>query len=125
MSGRNCWSRRAHSQIAAKAKGGLVGRFRVGLESGLPVGAQVVVEATRDDVLVVRTEDGFFGVSNLCSHEEFELCGGEIAGGRIKCSRHGSWFELATGAARNLPAVAPIQTFEVSIEDGVVFVTAP
>ncbi|HEX2864116.1 MAG TPA: non-heme iron oxygenase ferredoxin subunit [Deinococcales bacterium] len=100
-------------------------RFLVGKLDDIEVGAQLVVEATRDDVLVVRTEDGLFAVSNICSHEEFPLCGGDVEYGQIKCPKHGSWFELSTGKALNLPAVRPIASYPVVVEDGIVFVEAP
>ena len=38
----------------------------------------------------------------------------------IECPRHGSRFDLRTGKPLNLPAYVPVDTFPVSVEDGVI-----
>jgi 3-phenylpropionate/trans-cinnamate dioxygenase ferredoxin subunit len=39
----------------------------------------------------------------------------------VECPRHGSEFDLRTGKPLSLPATKPVPTYEVAIEDGVVY----
>jgi 3-phenylpropionate/trans-cinnamate dioxygenase ferredoxin subunit len=38
----------------------------------------------------------------------------------VICPRHGSRFDLRTGRPLSLPAVVPVETFPVVVEDGIV-----
>ena len=38
----------------------------------------------------------------------------------IECPRHGSKFDLRTGKPVNLPAYVPVDTFSVSVQDGLI-----
>jgi 3-phenylpropionate/trans-cinnamate dioxygenase ferredoxin subunit len=61
-------------------------------------------------------------VEDRCSHDDGPLCEGEWDEGacRVICPRHGSAFDLHTGRALSLPAFAPVDTFPVVVEDGIV-----
>jgi 3-phenylpropionate/trans-cinnamate dioxygenase ferredoxin subunit len=61
-------------------------------------------------------------VEDRCSHDDGELLYGEVDASRctVECPRHGSVFDLRTGKPLNLPAYEPIDTFPVSVEDGVI-----
>ena len=39
------------------------------------------------------------------------------------CPRHGARIEICTGRPLSLPAVCPVETFPVRVEDGLVKVT--
>ena len=97
-------------------------RVLAGTVAELIDGSQAVVELERDDALVVNVGGRYFAVSNTCSHQELEICGGPVEDGRIKCVHHGSWFDLETGKALNLPAFRPVRTYRTVVEDGQVFV---
>lgn len=76
------------------------------------------------EVVVVKCGAEIYCVENVCSHENFPLSDGEVdpLNCEIECARHGSMFDLATGAPRSLPATKPVRTFPVSVRDGVVSV---
>lgn len=97
-------------------------RVLAGTTEELPDGAQTVVELDRDEALVVNAGGAYFAVSNTCSHQELELCGGRLEGRKLQCAHHGSWFDLETGRALNLPAFRPVATYRTVLEDGRVFV---
>jgi 3-phenylpropionate/trans-cinnamate dioxygenase ferredoxin component len=61
-------------------------------------------------------------IEDRCSHDDGELVEGELdeAACTIECPRHGSRFDLRTGKPLNLPAYAPVDTFAVSVEDGLI-----
>jgi 3-phenylpropionate/trans-cinnamate dioxygenase ferredoxin subunit len=54
-----------------------------------------------------------FAVHNECTHEAVPLSEGEVDDGVIECWRHGSCFDLRTGAVLNLPAVLPVAVYPV------------
>ncbi len=41
------------------------------------------------------------------------------------CPRHGAAFDLETGTPLSLPAVEPVETYRVVVEDGIVKVELP
>jgi 3-phenylpropionate/trans-cinnamate dioxygenase ferredoxin subunit len=61
-------------------------------------------------------------IEDRCSHDNGVLLDGEVDAARcaVECPRHGSWFDLRSGRALNLPAYVPVDTFPVRVEDGVV-----
>ena len=64
-------------------------------------------------------EGSFFAVDAICSHEHSWLDEGEVdADDRtIECPKHGSVFDLVTGAPKSLPATMPVATYPVTIHD--------
>ena len=50
-------------------------------------------------LLLVHADGRHFVVDEMCSHEDYSLYLGCIQGRKIKCSLHGSYFDLASGAA--------------------------
>lgn len=78
------------------------------------------------DVLVVVVHAGgkFYALDDVCTHDGGPLSDGEIdpAACTIACPRHGAKFDLATGAAKTMPATKPTVAHEVKVEDGGVLV---
>ena len=91
------------------------------LVEGKPV--QVDVEGVK--VCVARVGDEVFAISDICSHAEANLSEGEYKGYVIECWLHGAEFDLRTGEAITLPAVAPVKTYRVSRDENVVSISAP
>ena len=75
---------------------------------------------TRDRRLQLRRHAA--RVEDRCSHDDGELVQGEFDQETctVECPRHGSRFDLRTGKPLTLPAYVPIDTFPVSVEDGVI-----
>jgi 3-phenylpropionate/trans-cinnamate dioxygenase ferredoxin subunit len=77
------------------------------------------VEALGLPICLVRLADGeIFALSDTCSHEEIELSDGDLDGEDVECPAHGSRFNARTGEVSGLPAVEPVATYPVSIDDG-------
>lgn len=76
-----------------------------------------------DDIpaLVIRIQDQYFVIEDVCSHDGQPLTDGPIQECAIVCPRHGAKFDLATGKALCMPATRPIRTFKVEIRDGFVW----
>lgn len=64
-------------------------------------------------------EAGFRAVDAICSHEHSWLDEGEIEveDRTIECPKHGSVFDLETGAAKTLPATQPVIAYPVKIDN--------
>ncbi len=76
----------------------------------------------RREIAIFKLEDGVFATDNSCSHEYSPLSEGMIVGGDVYCPKHGSRFDIRTGAVKDYPATRPVKTFPVKVEDGVVWV---
>lgn len=74
-------------------------------------------------ICLAHTDDGeFYAIDDECSHEEASLSEGWLSGHEIECPRHNSMFDLRTGVPTSLPAVDPLRSYAVTIEDDHVFV---
>jgi 3-phenylpropionate/trans-cinnamate dioxygenase ferredoxin subunit len=73
-------------------------------------------------ILLAHAEGSYYAVDEMCSHEDYSLALGCIKGRRIKCSLHGSWFDLASGEPTDEPACEPIRTYPVRLADDKVWV---
>ncbi len=72
------------------------------------------------EIGVVNCGGEVLAMEDRCSHDNGDLAEGELDPQRcaIECPRHGSVFDLRTGRPLNLPAYLPVETFEVTVEDG-------
>jgi 3-phenylpropionate/trans-cinnamate dioxygenase ferredoxin subunit len=75
-------------------------------------------------LLLCNSNGTLYCIDEMCSHEDYSLYLGCIKDGRIKCSLHGSYFDLMTGQPACEPADQPIKTYPVKIEAGQVWVKA-
>jgi 3-phenylpropionate/trans-cinnamate dioxygenase ferredoxin subunit len=72
--------------------------------------------------LLIRVQDQFLAIEDVCTHDGQPLTKGCIEEGAIVCPRHGARFDLNTGKALCMPATKPIQTFEVEVRDQKIYV---
>jgi 3-phenylpropionate/trans-cinnamate dioxygenase ferredoxin component len=85
----------------------------------LPVGVARRFSVDGREVAIVNLgEDGVHALDAVCSHEHAWLDEGEVDTdeGTIECPKHGSTFDVATGKALTLPAIAPVASFPVSVD---------
>jgi len=75
-------------------------------------------------LLLANADGEFYIVDEMCSHEDFSLYLGCIQNGKIKCSLHGSYFDLKTGEPTVDPACEAIGTYPVIIKDGKIWTRA-
>jgi 3-phenylpropionate/trans-cinnamate dioxygenase ferredoxin subunit len=90
--------------------------------SELPPGAMRLVEWEDLEIGIFNCAGELLAIEDRCSHDDGVLVEGELdeATCTIECPRHGSKFDLRTGKPVNLPAYQPVDTFPVSVVDGVI-----
>jgi 3-phenylpropionate/trans-cinnamate dioxygenase ferredoxin subunit len=66
-------------------------------------------------ICLVRIEDQFYAIGDVCSHADFSLADGEVYCDEreIECWKHGSTFSLVDGKPQSLPATRPVPVYEV------------
>ena len=64
----------------------------------------------------------YYAIEDRCSHDDGPLCEGDFDcdDGIAICPRHGANIDIRSGRALTLPAVEPVQTFPVRVDDGMI-----
>jgi 3-phenylpropionate/trans-cinnamate dioxygenase ferredoxin subunit len=76
-----------------------------------------------DPVLVAKVNGDLYAIADTCSHALAYLSEGELLDDcRVQCPDHGAIFDLKTGEALALPAVAPVEVYAVSVDGEDVYV---
>ena len=88
----------------------------------LPPGEHRLVAWEDVEIGVFNCSGELLAIEDRCSHDDGELVLGTLDEERctVECPRHGSLFDLRTGKPLTLPAYVPVETFPVSVEDGVI-----
>ena len=91
-------------------------------EADLPEGALRTVEWEDIEIMVVNCGGELLAMEDRCSHDNGPLDEGTLDARActVECPRHGSVFDLRTGKPLTLPAYLPVETFPVTVEDGVI-----
>jgi 3-phenylpropionate/trans-cinnamate dioxygenase ferredoxin component len=88
----------------------------------LPPGAKRVVTWEDLEIGIVNCGGEVLAIEDRCSHDNGDLMEGDVDQERctVECPRHGSLFDMKTGKPLTLPAYVPVDTFPVTVEDGVI-----
>ena len=91
----------------------------------LPPGSVKIVVAGSLMLGVYNCGGSFYAIEDRCSHDDGPLAEGDfdVEEGYAVCPRHGAHIDIRTGQALTLPAVLPVDTFPVRVEDGMIKVT--
>jgi nitrite reductase/ring-hydroxylating ferredoxin subunit len=91
------------------------GRVRAGTRSGFDPGHRRRVRTDRHDIVVVRTEEGYFAFENNCPHQHFAaLHEGTLDGCHLTCPMHGWTFDVRTG--RSVSGEGSLRIYSVEVE---------
>ena len=94
--------------------------------SDVPPGWVLKVRLGSRELAVARNRDGVFVVDNACTHS-----GGPVGDTRLKedcfveCPWHNSVFDVRTGTVVRGPARKELKTYDVTVQDGKIFVSLP
>ena len=93
----------------------------VAQKSAIAPGTTKSVTVDGVPVLLCNVGGTLYAVEDVCTHDGNAL-EGELDGTRIKCPRHGAYFDVTTGKALTLPAVSPLPTYPVALDGDAVSV---
>jgi nitrite reductase/ring-hydroxylating ferredoxin subunit len=99
---------------------------RVAAVADVPAGWVLKVRVGSRELALAHTEDGLYATENACSH-----AGGPLGDTRVKegcfveCPWHNSVFDVRTGAVVRGPARKELKVYDVTVQDGMVFVALP
>ena len=73
--------------------------------------------------LAISNIDGeLYAIDDICTHDGGTLGEGRLRNGRVVCPRHGAQFDARTGKVLTLHAVKSVSAYDVTIEDGGIYV---
>lgn len=84
---------------------------------------RVIVEG--HPILLANVDGELFALDDTCTHEDSSLSLGCLRDGRVKCTLHGSWFDLRSGEPSEPPATQPLRTYPVECVDDEVRIAYP
>ncbi len=67
-------------------------------------------------IAICNINNNYYAFRDECSHEAFPLADGDIEGENIVCIYHGAEFDVKTGEAICLPAIEPVEVYELKVE---------
>ena len=83
----------------------------------IPENSMKSFDVDGEPVLVANVDGKFYSIADTCSHAMAYLSEGELLEGcQVQCPDHGAVFDLRTGEALELPAVAPVDAYKVTVE---------
>ncbi len=94
----------------------MAGFVKVLMLADVPPGTAKRVEINGRKIAVVNARGVIYAIDDTCTHENESLSEGPVLGEIIACPKHGSRFHVQTGRVLSLPAVRPVNTYEVKVE---------
>ena len=94
------------------------------LLSNLIEGKPVSITKNGKTICVARVGDEVFAIEDNCSHQDAALSEGTQDGYKIECWLHSAEFDLRNGEALTPPAVSPVKTFGVKINNNEIEIEA-
>ncbi len=95
---------------------------RVADLSDCPPGSLLDIEAGQESLVLANVDGDLYALENRCSHQDYPLSDGELEGERLECLYHGARFDVCTGRAVGLPAIKPVETYDVQVRGGEIYV---
>lgn len=114
----------------------MVNFTEVGKTKDYKDGTKKKITVRGSDIMVVKTGNKYFAVSNRCPHLESSLARGKLEGTIITCPSHGSQFDVTNGQVirwlkgyGTLSSVSDefkkehsLQTYNVKVEEDTIYV---
>ncbi len=79
------------------------------------------VQVGEHRVALCNVDGAFHLIADVCTHDGGPLDQGKLIGCEVECPRHGARFDVRSGRATRLPAIRPVATYAITVEDGAVW----
>lgn len=86
----------------------------------LPSGEQFPATVKDRPIVLCNVDGDLYAVDDFCTHAGMPLSGGCLDGDAIVCPFHGARFCLKSGKALTPPAFAPVKTYGVRVNEGMI-----
>ena len=86
----------------------------------VPPGGFKLVRVKDLDLALFNVDGQVTCIEDLCTHDGGNLVEGDFEGRVVTCPRHGAKFDVITGEALCLPAVAPTPKHAVRVQAGTI-----
>jgi 3-phenylpropionate/trans-cinnamate dioxygenase ferredoxin subunit len=96
--------------------------LKAAMLNDVPEGRAITVTVGGEDIALCKVDGEIYAVANVCTHDDGPLGGGYLTDHAIECPRHGARFNVKTGAVESLPAMMPIETFDVEVVGDEIYV---
>jgi len=70
-------------------------------------------------IAIAKVGDVFYAFGDTCTHQGCSLADGKLTGTTVTCPCHGSEFNVTNGDVLHGPARAPVRSYPIRVEDGV------
>lgn len=97
----------------------------IATQSEIPPGERLFVEIDGIPIVVFNIAGEYFGIGDVCSHDDGPLGEGELDGYEVSCPRHGAQFDVRTGKVLSLPAIVDIPAYPVRVVGGEIEIGLP
>lgn len=75
-----------------------------------------------DSYAIFRSgDDRYYAISDICTHEHAHISDGYVEDSVVECPRHAGCFDFRTGKALGPPVSVDLETYEVKVEEGAVY----
>jgi 3-phenylpropionate/trans-cinnamate dioxygenase ferredoxin subunit len=85
--------------------------------SDLAENTSKAMKINNKDILFCKSNDRYFAIDNMCTHQFATLEGGRLRNCFIACPLHGVRFNLETGKPLGQMTNVPVKTYELRIAD--------
>ena len=89
----------------------------------LKPGKMLCVQHNGKRLLLANVDGTIHACNEMCPHEEISLGLGALQGNQLKCSLHGSRFDLLTGKVLDEPCEEDLKIYPVKLEGDEIYVT--
>ena len=72
--------------------------------------------AGNEVIAICNVKGNFYAIKDECTHMEFPLSDGLLEEGTVTCAYHGAAFNVKTGEALCLPAIDPVEIYELRVD---------
>lgn len=96
----------------------MMNRVLIGPAADFAAGTLNLVTVEDTQYAVANVDGQLYAYEDRCTHDDSPMGRCYLDGCEVQCPRHGARFNVKTGAAVRLPAVAPLEVFTVTVENG-------